>query len=253
VFVYLSAAPRDWWGGDSYGPRRLATLVPVAAVGIAGLLRRLRPGWRAVLSGALVLWAVINVSAYMSGFDDLWVLLRGTPGLFNPQPASIYEGVHWIDPWGPFHALKPGFTFTDKPHNADRLLGALTCAALLGLVTWCWNRLRGSAGAQRTVLACVAAWVILCAAWLAVVVPINDDWNRRWKAVVHGEAEPPGTRPFPTGVADAALLLRAVHSLKAGDETAFREGWSRLRTRGAFGIDEEDVRALARPGGTNER
>lgn len=70
LFLYSAAAPRDWWGGDSYGPRRLATLAPVAVLGLAALLERLRPQLRLILAGLLGLWSVITLSAYFSGFDD---------------------------------------------------------------------------------------------------------------------------------------------------------------------------------------
>ena len=39
VAIYVSACPVDWWGGASFGPRRLASLTPVAALGLAALGR----------------------------------------------------------------------------------------------------------------------------------------------------------------------------------------------------------------------
>jgi hypothetical protein len=229
LFIYFSAAPRDWWGGDSYGPRRLATLTPIAAIGIASLLSKLGSWHRAILSGALLLWATFTVSAYMSGFDDLWLLLQGSPGLSSPLLSSAYEGVHWIDPWGPFHALKPGFTFTDRPHNLDRLAGAAACTCIVVFVVWGWTQLRRSRKLQVVSVAGLGGWVLVCAAWLAFVIPSNAQWNERWKAVVQGTSEPGATTPFPPRVADAARLLRALQMLKKGDEAAFQQQWGVLQ------------------------
>ena len=199
-----------------------------------------------VLAGGLVLWASVTVSAYLSGFDDLWVLLRGTPGPFNPRSPSAYEGVHWIDPWGPFHALKPGFTFSDKPHMLDRLWGALACAGVVLLVVWGWERLRRSERLQQVTIGAFSLWIAVCAGWLIGVVPSNDPWNQRWKAVLQGAVEPQAARPFPPGVADAAHLVRALQALRSKDEGAFAEHWGALQVGGAFGIKERELRALAR-------
>ncbi len=242
LFFYLSAAPRDWWGGDSYGPRRLATLVPIAALGLGVLLERLRPAARALASGALLLWAVVTVSAYMSGFDDLWLLAFGGPGPFNPQPASSYAGVHWIDRWGPLHALKPGFTFSDKPHNIDRLVGAIVCAVLVVFLTWLWTRCRHEPRVRRAALALAGVWIVMCNLWLGLVVPSNAEWNRRWLAVVRGMPEPEEGPPFPRGLTEAAHLVGAVRALEAGDEAAFQGHWGALRN-GPVGLSEEEVRA----------
>ena len=130
LFIYFSAAPRDWWGGGSFGPRRLATLVPIAALGLAVILERLGFWGRVAIAGTLLLWWTIAVSAYFSGFDDLWLFFRGTPGWFSPLNPSPSSEIGWIDTWGPFHALKPGFTFTDHPHNPDRLVGLAACCSL---------------------------------------------------------------------------------------------------------------------------
>lgn len=242
LLVYIAAAPRDWWAGASYGPRRLTTLAPVAALGLAGVLHRVRPWLRLVIAGLLSLWAVITASAYFSGFDDLFVLLRGTPGPFNPQDATAYADVHWIDRLGPFHALKPGFTFSDQPHSWDRVVGVLASAALVFSVTGGWHYVRRHVRAQRVILAGALTWVAVCICWLAVVIPRNDDWNRRWLAVVRSGPEPRDGRPFPPGVVAAAGVLEAVRALERGDEAGFQDRWCRLGS--TFGLREHEVRAL---------
>jgi len=244
LFIYLSAAPRDWWGGGSFGPRRLATLVPIAALGLAVVLERLGFWGRVALAGTLLLWWTIAVSAYFSGFDDLWLFFRGTPGWFSPLDPSPLSEIGWIDTWGPFHALKPGFTFTDHPHNPDRLVGLATCCVLVLLVGWSWERLRRSARLQKVAVLAVVSWIVVCGAWLMLAIPRNDDWNRRWNAVLAGQPEPSSLKAFPPGVEDAARLVRALQALRAGDETAFERHWQNLQGR-TFGMREKELRAFA--------
>ena len=249
--LYVSATPRDWWGGDSYGPRRLASLTPVAAIGLAGLLERLRPSVRPWLVLPFCAWGVITSSAFLSHYDDLSVLLRGVPGPFNPRPTSAYEGLHWVDPWGPLYTLKPGFTFTNAPGNVDRLWGLAACAVVVGLATWGWRLAVRSSRLRRVLLAGAVAWVFVCGAWLALAVRPNGERNTWWRAVVRDEPRPSPAPPLPPGAVDAANLLGAVRAFRAGDEAAFRSSWDALRRRGAFGLSEVELRQSA--GGAEAR
>ena len=249
--LYVSATPRDWWGGASYGPRRLATLMPVAAIGLAGLLERLRPSVRPWLALPFFAWGVITSSAFLLHYDDLSVLLRGVPGPFNPRPAAVYEGLHWVDRWGPVYTLKPGFTFTDAPGNVDRLWGLAACTVVVGLATGAWRLAMRSSRLRRTLLAGAAAWVVVCGAWLAFAVRPNGERNAWWRAVVRDEPRPSPAPPLPPGAVDAANFLGAVRALRAHDEIAFRSSWEALRPRGAFGLAEDELRRNAERAGTS--
>jgi hypothetical protein len=247
--VYVSATPRDWWGGVSFGPRRLASLTPLAALGLAGLFERLRRPLRLWLAVPFLAWGVLASSAFLSHFDDLSVLFRGVPGPFNPQPPSAYEGRDWIDDWGPLHTLKPGFTFTDAPGNVDRLWGLAACAVVFGLATWAWRLVVRSSGLRLVLLAGAVAWVVVCGMWLAFAVHPNGERNAWWRAVVLDEPRPSPAPALPPGAVAAQDLVVAVHALEAGDEAAFRSAWDALRRHGAFGLDEAEVRRYARRGG----
>jgi hypothetical protein len=142
LVLYVSAAPRDWWGGDSYGPRRLASLTPLAGLGLSLVLHRLRPAARFALVATLSLWAVVVTSAFLSRYDDLAVFFLGRPAADNPVGAAPYAGLHFLDAWGPLHALKPGFTFKDTPRNADRVAGLLAVAAVVGLALALWQAMQ---------------------------------------------------------------------------------------------------------------
>ena|GEM_PF-1101340 len=82
--IYLNAAVRDWWGGDSFGARRMTSCVPLLAIGLANLAA-LAAGsrrWRwplVLLLGALCLWGCFSVYLYWGGVRDLPLVLLGTP------------------------------------------------------------------------------------------------------------------------------------------------------------------------------
>jgi hypothetical protein len=42
VQVWVNASIHDWWGGDSFGQRRLLSSLPLFAMGLAFLLERVR-------------------------------------------------------------------------------------------------------------------------------------------------------------------------------------------------------------------
>jgi len=106
--LYTSAILLDWWGGGSFGPRRLVSIVPVASVGMAFLLHALvqwsRRSWprRLVLTGACMLCAAsmlwpIRVAEYkLAGFlplnpgNAMQYLRHHAPGSPDAQPWG-----HW--------------------------------------------------------------------------------------------------------------------------------------------------------------
>jgi len=119
--LYSSSILLDWWGGGSFGPRRLVSIVPVAAVGLAFLLqqlvvrRRSLPA-RLALAGILVLLLVsmlvpIRVAEYK---------LRGLIPL-NPGDARQYVRQHApgspeSQPWGHWDYLRVLRELQDAGH-----------------------------------------------------------------------------------------------------------------------------------------
>jgi hypothetical protein len=189
--LYVSATPRDWWAGDSYGPRRLSSLAPLAAIGLGLLLDRLRRWAWWVLGTTMLGWTVFTMSLYFSGIDDL----------------SLVATVRWVDSWGPLHSLKPGFSLSDAPSRIDQIVGGLIVVILVGVVGLAWDHVRRSPRFQVAAITFGLAWVVLCDVWLAVVVPTNARWNPRWRAVVLGESEA-GLPPFPPSIETAAQQVR---------------------------------------------
>jgi hypothetical protein len=250
--VYVSSLPRDWWGGDSFGPRRLASLVPAVALGLAALLKRLRPAPRAAVAGALGGWAVFVASASLSGFDDLTLLFFGRLSADDPRSLASYAGTAWRDPWKAAFFLKPGFTFTDTPRNADRILGMLAVIGLVALTLALWRMLltnrRLRAGFLGLGLAWVAAWLLLTNAWM----PRQGPANQAWDLVVCGLPDQIGT--LPPGVQEAGHLVLATYAAAGGNEDVVLEQLRFVgpltgyvvpsRTLLAFGRDSQGLAAI---------
>jgi hypothetical protein len=207
VSIYVSSCPEDWWGRASYGPRRLSALTPLAALGLALVFVRLRPIARGVLAACVLGWAVFTASAHMSHVEDLTAFVSGRPDPF--LPAEVAAGgpapqFAWINRWGPLHYLKPGFTFADKPRNADRIVGAAVTAAAV-LATWgLWSLLRRSRWGPAVPLAAGALWIAVCGAWL-LRAPANAPWDGAWREVVRGPCPDP-SRLAPSMVPAAQVI-----------------------------------------------
>jgi hypothetical protein len=242
IAFYVNAAVRDWWGGESFGPRRLSTLVPLAALGWAALFRALPRRASVTLAIVLSLWAVMAASAFYSGWDDLSALARGVPAVDNPTDAARYAGLHWIDRWGPLHALKPGFTFSDRPTNVDRAIGLVITAVVLLAVAAAWRAASRRPRVQAAAVALVAAWVL---GWIVLLarVPSNAVLDARWREVVRGAAT--DLAPLPSGVQAAAQLVSAARAAAAGrDDEAVRR-LAQARSPQFPALTLEDLRAAA--------
>jgi hypothetical protein len=235
LMIYLSACPRDWWGGASYGPRRLASLTPLAALGLAALLARLGRQARILLVGALCAWAAFTTTAYVSGFDDLSWIFRGVPAASNPSPPSAYAALAWMDrPFTLPKILRPCFTFTQAPRMRDRLWGGLAVFFVCVGVCALWNLLARSRGAQRRVLGLISAWILAAGLWL-LLIPTSVEWNRSWRDVVLGK----GPGDLPEGVEDAAHVILAVRALREGREGDFEAQMARVRRPQYYGVDRD--------------
>jgi hypothetical protein len=88
--LYSSSILLDWWGGASFGPRRLVALAPVAAIGLAHVLGSRRP--RAVALAVLVVLfcaVAIRLAQYK------------VRGLLPPNPGNAADYVRHHPPGSP--------------------------------------------------------------------------------------------------------------------------------------------------------
>jgi hypothetical protein len=85
--IYLSAARGDWWGGHSFGARRLSSCVPLLPLGLANLWRQFSRTATALLVLCLG-WGLFTGQLYWSGVQDLSLVLRGVPSDLGTPAAA---------------------------------------------------------------------------------------------------------------------------------------------------------------------
>lgn len=90
VSLYVNAAALDWWGGWSYGARRLCALTPIFALGLAEIAQRLRRPAMLLILGLTLSWAYVTFTCYESRIDDLSLLFRGEPSRWAPAHDASY-------------------------------------------------------------------------------------------------------------------------------------------------------------------
>lgn len=216
--VYVSACPEDWWGRETFGPRRLTALTPFAAAGLAHLLSRSGPKTRAALSAAVVLAGVCLVSAHFSGHRDLALLLFDRADPWSPDPTQAPPAARWMDRWGPLHFAKPGLTFTDSPTWGHRLLGLAAVALVAFTARGLWRGLHRSRALQR---AAVAAGTALVASWLVALAlaPNNASTNTAWRSFLERPLDA-GSGALPSDMSAAREIVMAKAAAAAGGRDA---------------------------------
>jgi hypothetical protein len=200
---------------------------------------------RLTVAAAMVAWTVFTLTSFLSGYDDLRVAMGGRLDPASPVAAATYEDARWLDaPRSWPKVLRPGFTFSDRPRNLDRVTSALaTIGVLLGV--------RAAAGAVRTARGQRIA-VTLLAAWLAVAVawtlrlPSNAGANAAWREVVAGADPEPRLFALPDSVWPAAWTVQAVHALARGDEPDARRALAHVDSVSAPGVDAAALEAYLR-------
>ncbi len=89
--IYVNSAVSDWWGGHAFGARRMASSVPLLALGLAnlrqGLARQPARAVAALLLVACCAWGLFAALLYRSGVEDLSLVLRGAPA--EPESPAI--------------------------------------------------------------------------------------------------------------------------------------------------------------------
>jgi hypothetical protein len=76
--VYINAAAGDWWGGHSFGARRMASCVPLLPLGLVNLGTHTPRMAKAALLCCCG-WGLFVGHLYWSGIQDLSLVFRGSP------------------------------------------------------------------------------------------------------------------------------------------------------------------------------
>ena len=246
--VYASAVAVDWYGGESYGPRRLSSLAPLAAIGFASLLDRLATWARVLATLVVVSWAAFTLTAFVSGHDDLSVVFGAEPSRWHPTDVAS-RGGHWIDRPGEWpRMLRPGFSFSDRPRARDRVIGLAATAVVFAAAWGAWRALARSARLQRATVAAACAWLAFGAAFLAWGVAPAGGANAAWRTAIADREVPPDAWKAP-GLADAARVVAAAHAYQRGEEERARQLLDALDAPSAVHVDLRDLAgATADPG-----
>jgi hypothetical protein len=251
VAIYVSACPQDWWAGAAFGPRRLSALTPLAAIGLAAVLTRMqRPVARVAFAAALSVWALFVTTAFLSNYDDLSVVFFSRVSQDNPHTLDTYGRARWLDA-GPAwpRILRPGFTFSDRPRLADRMIGLLAAGWVVCGVTFVWSLIKRSQKMQRVALSAALLWVALALVWVAAR-PSNTPWDASWRRVVR---DPDGCNvalPLPGGMSDARHVLCAARAERDGDHAQAMRHLSFMRSAAEYQVDDSSLSAAVQDAGS---
>jgi hypothetical protein len=140
--LLVEGSAPDWWGGHSFGMRRLLVLLPFAAVGLSALAARLCCRSRLVLAAAvlLVAWNVLLAANFQyvirSDKDAGYLgLLDGQLGALPFVPRLGGQGgvVRWLVLWAPLRRpFEPAAGLVLLGLEALSLAAALAVALRLG-------------------------------------------------------------------------------------------------------------------------
>ena len=228
--VYLNATVDDWWGGASYGARRMTSDLPLLALGLGNLAcwRRLRWPLAAALA-ACCLWGAVTANLRLHGLRDLSILVRGepsaAPGAEREDAAqpSRAEAIRVATSW----PLRPGkMTYFARRWAPGRALTVAIGAVVCLLAAWLLGRPRAPDRLGAVLLA-VAALAVFAHARLLLGPRGDPEERREWGRlgrVAAGRVEGGPAAALEAAVAarddrfgDARRLLLVASARRAGD------------------------------------
>jgi hypothetical protein len=231
VQCYVSAAPKDWWGGSSFGPRRLSTITAAVAVGLA-TIGSSAPR-RILHFGALAAtaWSIIVTWLFSLHFDDLNLVFAGRLSNESPFEASEYASTASLT-WAAFRQFATEtFSLIDHipPSVLERLGGAAACVLVCVLTAFSWRAFVGSTRLRAIVATVTFLWVFIwtLALWRA---PSNRDVNAVWFAMDQGQAGEERLEALQPEVAAAGRVLLAWRAVRSGRVEEGRTLLSRARS-----------------------
>jgi len=214
-YIYVNSCVSDWWAGSSYGPRRLCSLLPFAAIGFAFLISRISRLKRVILISTLLIWALFGFGAFRGNIDDFSVLFELKTSDNNPSSLDTYYQDNttqiwelWID--GFSKIIKPGFTLVDSPKNHDRLIGISVVLTISLLSIFLWMLISRSRKLQIFMAGFIWIWSALYATLLFITEPANRVADEYWLQVMNNQKSITATGPIPNGLLDAELFLKSV-------------------------------------------
>ncbi len=227
IAIYISACPFDWWGGSSYGPRRLSSLTPMAGLGLACVLTNMKTRHRVLFVFLSSVWAIVTLSAHRYYNYDLSLLFFGKPDPFKSGEQIFFAHAgRWETPFEAFSQgvakiLSHRFTLVSKAHTWDYFQGALIIFSILlisSVCLKCWERFRWG---RNIIVASFSLWTVVVLFWALVFAPSNTTWNSDWQNTLEGKIDEWDEGEFPRGFVESASVIGAVRAAYLGDFTVF--------------------------------
>lgn len=218
---YINLCVWDWWGGSSYGPRRMTFLLAPATLGWAYILQRSRYEIKIALSFIMIAWGLFTFSAYTEGVDDLNLLFTGKPDAWRPMECTVPEDAvetRW-DRWevGFKRLTNLNFLLSEPSKKLHRYAGSLIPGAVIGLAALVYRLLGRNGLFQKIILSGVTIFVLFVLVVLNTRFPSNGPWHDHWAAVVRDQPARSPDAEAPVGYPDAVEFIRAVNWLKQHD------------------------------------
>lgn len=200
--IVVSASVTDWWGGFSYGARRMTSLVPLLAIGLANVSRAPRGKWVRGAIVACVVFGFFTAGLYNRRVEDLALVFLGRPssdagpalaaGLVSEPEEARRAATRW--------PLRPGLPDYFPNQAGGRVLTVVCIVAGLVFLSFALTR-RNSDRLLATMLALYFLLAIAAHARLAGG-PRRDPAERfAWLRFVNGGE---ATDPLPANAPVAA-------------------------------------------------
>ncbi len=277
IEIWANAAVSDWWGGHSFGARRMVSCVPLLPLGLANLralAARRGPSARRLLAALLLAacgWGLFVGLLYWNGVQDLSLVFRGRPA----EAAATMPGDAINDPAAARAragrlALAPPADYWAAAGEAGSAPGILATWLLLGAAALAAAAVLARVPPRRLTAALLALYLALAlGAHLRLARGPHPDWaeragwrrlSRQWRlpprqydrdeVVVPAVSGADGTAGWRRSPADAYRYVESFLEWRAGDPAVARALLAALGARGypAAEATVADLAAIERGG-----
>ncbi len=226
IQFYINICVWDWWGGSSYGPRRMTFLLAPATLGWAYILQRSHGWMRIMLSFIVIAWGLFTFSAYSEGVDDLKLLFSGKPDTWRPVECKAPEDAietRW-DRWevGFKRLTKFNFALKEPSRKRHRCAASVLLGLITGLAVLVYRLLDRGGLFKKIILSGATIYVLLVLIVLNACFPSNEPWHDHWAAVVRDQPARLPDAEASVGYLEATELIRVVTRLKQHDYRDFQ-------------------------------
>ncbi|MEO8505694.1 MAG: hypothetical protein ABI609_17490 [Acidobacteriota bacterium] len=192
--MYLNAAVSDWWGGESYGARRMTADLPWIALGLANLAplasKMSRRRWLAAGLVLLCGYGLFTANCFRRGLRDLALIFPGTASYAPGAERDATEvrdsnAAREIARSSPINITHSDY-FSPIPDKATDSGRPITLAIVLAVLisgAMILQRARPDA-ALGAVMAAAAGGVVLLHVWLCFGEHPDRGERREWQALI---------------------------------------------------------------------